>query len=442
MRFLSLVALASLALAADDVNGAKLTPQDFAYARQIETPGKAAVYRVALPLDVYRKIARNDLRDLHVFNARGEPVPHVLKSPLVESTLRQPARQLPLFPLRGDPGTALDALRADLESGKATVNVQTESTAAIRDAILTYIADGRSLDTPVAALQLDWPSDAAEFAGRLQVEGSDDLRAWRTVADAAPVANLHSDGERLVEMRVEFPAARAKFWRLSWVGAAPSFALTGVRAEPAAAKFVTERMELTVRGKPVPDRLGEIAFDLGVRVPVDRINLELPERNSIVQIELLSRSSRAVPWQSIGKHGFYRLETRNGEMENGAVPISPSLHRYWLARVDRHGSGLGTGPFQLKAGWVPHELVFVASGKGPFELAYGSNVAPPLQTSPDAIPKNVPILRASLGAQRELVRRLQPAPPKFLWKSAVLWTMLALGAVLLAWMAFRRGRRP
>src|SRR5918994_2255319 len=105
MRFLSLVALASLALAADDVNGAKLTPQDFAYARQIETPGKAAVYRVALPLDVYRKIARNDLRDLHVFNARGEPVPHVLKSPLVESTLRQPARQLPLFPLRGDPGT-------------------------------------------------------------------------------------------------------------------------------------------------------------------------------------------------------------------------------------------------------------------------------------------------------------------------------------------------
>jgi hypothetical protein len=436
-------ALVGLALAIGPANAAEPKPQDFAYARQIETPGKAAAYRVALPAEVYRHAVRSDLGDLRVFNARGEVVPHSLTHPPGEATLRQPARQLPLFPLRGDPGTALDAVRVTIESGKAAVNVQTQGATAARDAILSYLIDGRSLDGPVAALQLDWPEDAAEFAGRLKVEASDDLAAWRTLTDAAPVANLHSDGGRLIERRVQFGAWKAKFWRLSWAGAAPSFALTGVRAEPAAGQVAARRAELLVQGQAVAARPGEILFDVGARLPVDRVNLELPERNSIVQIELQSRASAAGAWRSAGKHGFYRLETRNGEMENGAVSIEPRADRYWLASVDQHGSGLGTGIPQLKVGWLPHEVVFVARGAGPFELAYGSGVVEPSEAALGAIPKGVPVLSAQLAASHERggVARLQPTPPPFPWKTVLLWSVLALGVALLAWMAYRLAKK-
>lgn len=436
-------ALGASLMATGAVGAADLVPQDFAYARQIETPDNATIYRVALPLDVYKNVVRSDLGDLRVFNASGKAVPYALRLPLDESTSRQPARQLPLFPLRGDPDAALEAVRGTIESGKAALDLQTQSPATAHDVILGYIVDGRSLDTPVAALQLDWPGDAAEFAGRLQVQASDDLGTWRTVTKGAPVANLRSDDEQLTEKRVEFPAQRANFWKLSWAGAAPSFALTALRAEPAAGPAEMKREQLTVRGKPVAQRLGEITFDLGAHVPVDRITLQLPERNSIVQAELLARASPAEPWRFVGKHGFYRLETRNGEMENGPVAITPTSQRFWLAKLDLHGGGLGTGQPQLTVGWLPHDVMFFASGKRPFELAYGSSVAQPFETSFASVPKSVPILRASLSPQRELggTVRVKPMPAPFPWKITVLWTVLVLSGALLAGMTYRLVRK-
>lgn len=426
------------------VHAVELAPQDFAYAMQLETPDKAAVYRVSLPIEVYRNAVRGDLGDLRVFNARGEVVPYALKRPPGAATQRQPERQLRLFPLKDDSPAALDAVRVTIESGKAAVNVQTQSTAAARQAVLSYLVDGRALEVPVTALLLDWPADAAEFAGRLRVEASDDLGSWRNVIDAAPIANLHSDSGLLIERRAEFAATRAKFWRLSWAGGAPSFVLTGVRAEPAAGPVDMKRSLLTAQGSPISDRPGEFVFDLGARLPADRINLELPDHNSIVQVELQSRAGADDPWQSAGQHGFYRLETRNGEMLNGDIAVAPDSNRYWRVKIDQHGGGLGgSGIPRLKAGWISDEVIFVARGAGPFQLAYGSAVAERSEAPLTAIPRDVPIAQANLSAQRELggAVRLQPPKPPFPWKTAVLWTVLALGVAFLAWMAYRLSKQ-
>ena len=59
---------ASVAGAAD----APLKPTDFAYGMALQTDGRDGVYKVGLPLDVYRMIRYADLRDLRVFNADGE----------------------------------------------------------------------------------------------------------------------------------------------------------------------------------------------------------------------------------------------------------------------------------------------------------------------------------------------------------------------------------
>ena len=54
---------------------------DFAYGIAVH-PGKdAPLYRVRLPLAVYRGVTRSDLGDLRVFNSGGALVPHELWSP-------------------------------------------------------------------------------------------------------------------------------------------------------------------------------------------------------------------------------------------------------------------------------------------------------------------------------------------------------------------------
>ena len=117
---LALLTLSAGAWAAN----AELSPLDFAYGMPIATPTPGAAYRVAIPLEVYRKVVHEDLRDLRVFNARGEVVPYEFQQPQSKPVLRPPEQQLPVFALRGDARAALEGVRVTIQSLGAAVNVQ------------------------------------------------------------------------------------------------------------------------------------------------------------------------------------------------------------------------------------------------------------------------------------------------------------------------------
>jgi hypothetical protein len=451
-------------------DAAEPSPEEFAYGLKAITTGEAAAYRASLPLVVYQKVVRADLGDLRVFNESGEVVPYALERPRSETTVQQPATPLPVFTLRGDAGKALDAVRLTIESGGTTVNVQVpggRATVGARAAagaagavsattpenpITGYVLDGRPLDAPVAALQIAWPDDAADFAGRVQVEASEDLGAWRQVVAGAPVANLRAGDARLIERRVELPPTRSRFWRLSWAGAAAPFEITNVVAEPARDRVDVERATLAVEGSPVQDeraaakpgetKPGEFEFDLGAQLPVDRVNIELPEQNSVVEVALFSRAAPKDPWRPITRSGFYRLKSAGADLTNGAIVVDRNADRYWLARADMRSAGLGRGTPKLSVGWIPHEVVFLARGAGPFTLAYGSGSADGATAPLGSIPPNVTIGRAELAEPHVLGgdSRLSPsasAQGSLLQKSTLLWAALVLGVALLTYMAYR-----
>jgi hypothetical protein len=475
---------AATARAADantgDAGNEVLTPNDFAYGVKVPSPGDAAAYRAPLPLAVYQKVLRGDLGDVRVFNERDEIVPYRVERPLSQSAVQAPPVSLPLFILRDDSREALDAIRMTIESGGTRIEIRappgTRAPRVVADAqpgassatarsgskgsissVASYVLDGRALTSPVASFQLTWPDDAPDYAGRLRIEASDDLGSWRTVVTGAPVANLRAGAARIVERRVELAGVNAKFWRLSWADAPAPFELTSVIAEPARDRLDVTRSTLSVAGTPVPGKPGEFAFDLGARVPADRITLELPEQNSIVEADVLSRAHPTDPWRYVAHGGFYRLKaTRpvatsdstaveaNADLTNGSLAIDPSSDRHWLARIDMRTGGLGRGAPKLRVGWLPHEIVFLARGNGPFTLAYGSSKARPT-TELGAIPNGVFVVSATFTLPETLGgdARLQPVEPPqpALWsKSATLWTVLAIGVALLAFMAYRLSR--
>jgi len=422
-------------------SAAELTPADFAYGLPVEVSGDAAAYRVPLPVAVYQTTVRPDLGDMRVFNWRGEVVPYALERPDARTSVATPLA-LPLFRLKDNSAAALDAVRITVESGKSAVNVQTPGSHAA-EAATSYLADARALSDPVAALILQWPEDAADFAGRLQVEAGDTLAQWRTIAPAAPVASLHADGEHLVERRLELPPTQAKFWRLSWVGAEAPFGLTGVLAEPARERLEVARASLMVPGRavsgPVTGPGREFEFDLGANPPVDRINLELPEVNTTVAVELLSRPDPNAAWRPIVHAGLYRLKSEGTELRNGPIHIAEESDRYWLARVDPRGSGLGNGTPRLSVGWIAQNVIFLARGTGPFMIAYGSAVAGPAEMPLDSLPKSVVIGAAAAGAPLLLGgrERLRPAAASVPWRKGLLWAVLCVAAGLLAAMVLR-----
>jgi hypothetical protein len=425
----------------------ELTSDDFAYGVDAVTTGDAAGYRVSVPLIVYQKVLRPDLADVRVFNGRGRIVPHSIERPTSVTTVQGTLKPLPLFPVRGDSSKALDSVRITIESGGTRLAAQAGDRDVSTSAVTSYVLDGRALSAPIAAFELTWPEDAPDFAGRLRIEGSEDLGNWYTVVDAAPIANLRAGQTRLIERRVEVAGVRAKFWRLSWNGAAAPFEIVSVTAEPARDRIDVARETVAAKGRRVEGKPGEFEFDLGAQLPADRVNLELPERNTIVGVALFSRASPRASWRPVIRSGFYRLRSSDAGGEdrtNGAVTIPTNTDRYWLARVDGTAGGLGDGEPSLRVGWLPHEIVFLARGEPPYTLAFGSGAARVPLGSMRSIPSGATILRASFGETRTLggESRLRPVVPEkgFPVKAAVLWATLVLGVLLLGWMAYRLTR--
>jgi hypothetical protein len=308
--------------------------------------------------------------------------------------------------------------------------------------ITSYLLDGRALMGSISALQIGWPTDAPQFAGRLKVEASDDLGYWQTLVDGAPIANLRAGDSHLIERRIETRLMRAKFWRLSWVGERAPFEITSVTAEPAGDRQDIGRPSSSIVGVPVAGKAGEFEFDLGAHYPVDRVNLELPEPNSVVDVQLLSRATAKSPWLPVARNGFYRLKSAGPELVNGDVRITSNTDRYWLARVDLSGNGLGSGQPTLRVAWAPHEIVFLARGSGPFQLAFGRASATASNGRISSLPKGAHLLPALLGERETLggEARRELAAPAFPGRTTILWTVLGAGVALLAYMAYRLGR--
>lgn len=415
-------------------------PQDFAYGMDVETTGEAAVYRVAIPAEVYRQSVQPPLRDLQVFNSSGEPVPFAIESPRTAVAAHPAAQTLPLFALRDDSPTALNALRVAIASPGSAISVQAAGVGAESpEVVLSYVLDGRAIDTPIAAIQLHWPDDAADYAGRMRVEAAQTLGLWRTVVAAAPLASLHASGAALIEDRVELPATRAPYWRLSWVGRPPSFRLLSAAVEAAGVVDDSERNTLLANGTVSQDSRGEFVFDLQASPAIDRLDLLLPEPNTVIDAELLARTDPKEPWRRVGTGGFYRLQSGDTELHNAPMVLEATSARYWLVRVPQAAGALGSGIPRLEVRWRPSEVVFLARGTGPFMLAYGSGSSLGVTTPLSAIPAAVAPMRATVRAPRTLggASRLQAAPAAFVWKTAILWATLGIAFAALGWMALR-----
>jgi hypothetical protein len=421
-------------------NAAELQPHDFAYGMPLETPTPGTAYHFTLPLEVYSKVTHEDLRDLRVFNARGEVVPYELQEPPLQPATRPKGPSLPLFPLRADARATLNGVRVTVHAEGAAVDLQTGATSPDSHVIASYVLDGRDFPQSLSGLQLQWPPGAPEYSGNIRVEASDDLGSWRLVKSDVPVVNLRTGGLELVQNLLEFPSTKAKFWRLTWLGKTAPFELTGVIACATLDRPIAPRSTLTVSGSHINKQDSELTFDLGAKLPVTQVNMALPESNSVLKIELLSRARASDAWHSITQGEFYRVSAGPSDHRNEPIRVPTNFDRFWLARQLQPGGPIGS--VKLEATWDAVDLVFLAQGPGPFLLAYGNASASQSAVALDPLLKGVGVIPARAGAPHELggTDRLRPPPKTVPWKMAALWTALGLGVLLLAWMAYRLSR--
>ncbi len=419
-------------------------PGDFAYGLRLHVSGQDPIYRVALPTAVYRGVTRADLGDLRVFNAAGRAVPHrVRRPPGPESA--EAARSVPFFPLfeneaAGD-GMMLQ-ITTDAEGAVVRTRPQPDSDGDSR--IAAYLIDlgPEPEERAVSALKLDWSGGAEGFVAEISVDAGDDLNRWRMGIAAATLARLQYGGHRLERNTISLPRPPERYLRLSWPAETGGAELVSVRAELVASER-TDRRDVSARGVPDETGSGDWRFDFGGAFPADRIRLELAEINALVQGDLRSRPNAESDWRYRARGLFFRLMLAEEPVTGDPISLDGTVaDRYWRFEPADAG-GADVAPAMV-LGFVPHELLFLARGEGPFLLAYGAAEVPAAEQAVDALIRTLeqtgegsPTAREAEIGEAVALRGPEALEPPQDYRRVLLWTVLVAGVGLIGLMVLR-----
>lgn len=428
-------------------------PDDFAYGMQLELEEDGSLYELTLPSKIYQTVTRDDLGDLRVFNGKREIVPHALRSLRAKTNSTNKTVVLPIFPLYGKVGQNIKglALRIKKDESGTIVEVQTNNATRNDSRVVAYLLDTSKIDRPIQSLELDWNLVTENFIVKVSVDISDDLETWSQLVTAATVVDLNYENYSLSQRSIPLRQTKAKYYRLSWPKTQEGNVLKSVTAELVGVTIEQPRHWQTMTPVIKDDIRGEYTFTSSGYMPVDRVKVKLPEKNTLVQVTFFSRTHENNDWRLRRVAQIYHLNVEGEEIINPDLVFDPITDPYWLMSVDQSGGGLGQGKPQLEIAWVPHKIVFVARGEGPFTVAYGSAHVKPAYKQGNILPKNLSnqeknkleIKSAQTGPQIVLggESRLKPTISAFDRKQLTLWSILVVGVIFLAWMAMRLYRQ-
>jgi hypothetical protein len=375
------------------------------YHAPVTVARQAPYIELALPGDIWRRSTWPALQDLRLLDADGARVPFALLPP---APAAQPAEQhravrhYPLPPLpAGDTGGngALD-IRID---GDHLRILRPATTPAPNGASGGWLIDlgPRTADAPVTlALALRWP-DADEVHAVADLSHSDDLRQW-TPAGSGPLMGLrNAAGETLRQGRLPLPPGVGRYIKLVWSDALQAPRLTGIDAVSTGAPAPAEPLiHQQFAAQPPATEGGEraLTFDLGGKLPLQRIDLDLPAGTWLVPVRWQGRSDTREAWQPIGAQVHYRLE-RHGEVARSPALIVDQRLRYLRALPDTRAGLPEAAQIRLDVQVPAARLVFVAQGRPPYRLEAGAPAGTtPVASTEGALPLHT--LIADLPAER------------------------------------------
>lgn len=440
-----------LALGAGLCHAGAPAPSEFAWRAPLQLPAGTGLARVNLPGDALVRLQSSDARDLRVFNAAGEPLAFALmpapKPPAAAAATTRSYSALPLYsPTSGAPQPkGSTQVRIDDSSGQRSVWVQmngAEIAGAPRLNSALFVTQDEKQMLKGLVVQASLPANTPVA---LSVSTSRDLARWTTVAvrgrlyrfegEAAP-SNMTLEFERPVKLEEQF-------LRIDW-GDQQGVSVSAVSGVIAAAAQTPPRVRVELAA-PQPAGSGALEIETGFLTPLAELALVTPRANSLLPLRILGRNDASQPWRLLARTVVYRLADAGGESTNPSVALHGASVR-WLRLEAGSGVDLAAAQLQATAEFEPVQLVFVATGEAPFQLAAGragtTSAALPPSTITSVLgprkPEDLPV--ASVGPA--IAAAADSGPLARLWpgmvpgKTAVLWGVLLAGVLLLAAVAW------
>ena len=278
-----------------------------------------------------------------------------------------------------------------------------------------YLIDARPLKDLKGRLVLSFSSTADDYAGRVEIRGSDDLVFWRPLA-SGPLTRSRSLGE--VIERNHFVLNRPPaFIRVSWTSKDAPDIERAQFLEDVAASVTLPRAQLAAT---LSDDRRSLFVDVPEALPITRVLVRVPELNRVVRAQVYRHDAAPSPrarrihvgprrieehWQPIGSVEAFRMLRDGVEIEGAplAIPVRTDRLRFDFS------APLDGAPPSIEAEWRPGRVIFAARAPGPYVLAVGH---------PDTVIRSR--TRCAFGARRRRSCRCDGCPLRPLWWAAQL----------------------
>ncbi|MGB3223618.1 MAG: DUF3999 domain-containing protein [Desulforhopalus sp.] len=452
MRYV--LALLILLTSAELLMAGDIAPSDFAVGYNLEVDKEGTIYSVAIPEDVYRTVQSSDLQDVRIFNGAGEVVPHGIRNVETDPATLRDTWTVPFFPLFQDIRSSDQSefsLQVSRDRAGTIVNIQSDPVKETDNKKVSgYLLDLSNLKQAVSELEFQWEEDTDSSIFTVNIEQSNDLIHWSSLVKKATLVDLQFGGRQVERRTIQLPRSPQQYLKLTWQKSNGLLSLIRISGF---SQVIEERRKyqwLSLDDGTISKKDDQLLIDFKTtyRLPVSRVQIQFPEKNSIAGLSIQSRSDRDAGWATRCEEVFHDLTLEGSAIQNEPCIFQPVVDPLWRIVVKQDGAGLQSGnkALTLQLGWLPSELLFVGRGASPYLLAFGSGkLAQEDKQTDDAMllqairikPQEQAINVAKLGEKVELAGDLALKSPKkpLPWKQLLLWAVLLSGVVLLAFMA-------
>ncbi|SDA42454.1 MULTISPECIES: DUF3999 family protein [unclassified Janthinobacterium] len=455
-----LVAGAALAAPGQD------RPQDYRWSIALTPQPGAGLSRLSVPTDVYLHARSASLADVRLFDSTGKPLAFALTAPPAQSRTQRDTLAMRIFPVTGKNIGYYELDNVDIRTGNdgrlLSVTTRGGGTPDAAPGLLILDAGPPAKDSRIGALHFTLPPGTDNYNAQVLLEVSDDLKQWDAIATTTLNWLRNSDTQTLANDRIEFAPRAFRYARLSWQYGDP-ITFAGIAAQQVSVTAVASpRATITLKGtagKDVDERL----YATPIAIPADSIGLQLAEGNTSMPVTLgvyhpaseaprqrlhlgpRARATQAADFEPLLNTTFYRINMDGKERVSGDLAMPVVQTAQWVLRPQYHS---GTNPnlnSVLRLGWTPASLVFLASGKGPYQLVFGRNGATPAalplsQVAPGFTQEELlalPVATAARVVALTSEAPIEKTPDGAGLRLAALWAALLLGVGVLGFFAWR-----
>lgn len=452
MRYV--LALVILLTSAKLLMAGDIAPSDFAVGYNLEVDKEGAIYSVAIPEDVYRTVQSSDLRDVRIFNGAGEVVPHGIRNVETDPATLRDTWTVPFFPLFQEIKSGEQSefsLQVSRDRAGTIVNIQSDPVKDTDDQKVSgYLLDLSSLKQAVSELEFQWEKNTYSSVFTVNIEQSSDLIHWTPLVKKATLVDLQFDGRQVESRTVQLPRQPQQYLKLTWQDSNGPLSLIKISGFSQIMEGRRNYRWLSLDKGTISKKDNQLRIDFttNYRLPVSRVQIQFPEKNSIAGLSIQSRSDLDTDWRTRCEQVFHDLTIEGTAVQNEPCSFQPIADPLWRIVVKQDGAGLQSGSkaLALQLGWLPSELLFVGRGAPPYLLAFGSGkLAQEDKKTEDAMLLDAIRVKshdqaigvAMLGEKVDLAGDLALKSPaeSLPWKKLLLWAVLLSGVVLLAFMA-------